>query len=151
MSPLVVTLKFVHIVCVIVAVGANVSYVSWMRWAGHDRTRLVFAIQGVRRLDRLVANPAYVLVLLTGLGMVLAGYYSFDQAWIRVALALYATVALVGIGVYAPLIRRQLAEAERDPASTAYAAVARRSNALGALTTAAVLVIVFLMVVKPTA
>lgn len=150
MSPLVLTLKFVHVVSVIVAVGANVSYVSWMRWAGHDRDRVVFAIQGVRRLDRLVANPAYVLVLLTGLGMVLAGYYSFDQAWIRAALGLYATVALVGIGIYAPLIRRQLAEAERDPSSAAYAAVARRSNVLGALTTAIVLVIVFLMVVKPT-
>ncbi len=149
MTPLVTVLKYVHILSVIVAVGANVSYVSWMRWAGRDRQRLVFAIGGVRRLDRLIANPAYVLVLLTGLGMVVAGYYSFDQGWIRAALGLYVLVALLGIFLYAPVIRRQLAEAERDPSSREYAAIAVRSNVLGAVTTAVVMVIVFLMVAKP--
>jgi hypothetical protein len=44
---------------------------------------------------------------------------------------------------------RQLAEAEADPASEAYAAAARRVNLLGGLTTAIVVLIVFLMVTKP--
>jgi hypothetical protein len=58
-------------------------------------------------------------------------------------------VAIVGITVYAPAIRRQIAEAERDPSSPAYAAAARRSTLLGILTTATVVLIVALMVTKP--
>ncbi len=150
MTPLVTVLKYVHILSAIVAVGANVSYVSWMRWAGRDRQRLVFAIRGVRRLDRLIANPAYILVLLTGLAMILAGWYSFDLEWVRAAIGLYVLVALLGIAFYAPVIRRQLAEAERDPASPEYAAIALRSNVLGAITIGVVCVIVFLMVAKPS-
>ena len=39
---LVVVLKAVHVVVVIVAVGANVSYAFWLRYAGRDRDRLVY-------------------------------------------------------------------------------------------------------------
>lgn len=146
---LVVILKVVHVVAVIVAVGANASYAFWLRYAGRDRDRLVYTISGIRRLDRLVANPSYVLVLVTGVLMVLGGAYSFDTGWIAASIVLYVAVAVLGITAFGPAIRHQLAEAERDPSSSAYASAARRSTALGLLTTAVVLVIVVLMVTKP--
>lgn len=146
---LIIVLKVVHVVAVILAVGANASYVFWLRIAGRDRARLVYTINGIRWLDRRLANPAYGLVLATGLLMVLAGAYSFDAGWIRVALVLYVAIAVLGITVLGPAIRRQLAEAEHDPSTATYAAAARRSRTLGALTTAVVLVIVVLMVAKP--
>jgi len=59
------------------------------------------------------------------------------------------TVALLGIFVYAPAVRRQIAEAERDPTSPAYAGAAARSNLLGVIVTGVVIVIVVLMVTKP--
>jgi hypothetical protein len=58
-------------------------------------------------------------------------------------------LVLVGIFVYAPTVRRQLAEAERDPGSPEYAAIERRSTQLGIITLVVVLVIVALMVTKP--
>lgn len=146
---LVVVLKVIHVVAVIVAVGANVSYAFWLRYAGRDRDRLVYTISGIRRLDRRVANPSYVLVLVTGVLMVLGGAYSFDTGWIAASIVLFVAVAVLGITAFGPAIRRQLAEAERDPLSSAYASAARRSTALGLLTTAVVLVIVVLMVTKP--
>jgi uncharacterized membrane protein len=142
-------LNTIHVLAVITAVGANVTYAFWLRQAGRDRGRLIYTIGGIRRLDRTVANPSYIVVLVTGLAMVWTGAYSFETGWIAVSIGLYVLVALLGILAFAPAIRRQLAEAERDPSSTAYAAAARRTTALGVLTTAAVLVIVVLMVTKP--
>ncbi|HWP62239.1 MAG TPA: DUF2269 family protein [Candidatus Binatia bacterium] len=145
----VLILKLVHVLSAIVAVGANVTYAFWLRLAGHDRERLLFAIEGIRWIDRRVANPAYGVLLASGVLMVLAGAYSFETGWIAASLALFVLVAVAGIALFAPAIRRQLAEAERDPTSPAYAAAAARTMRLGLATTAAVLVIVVLMVTKP--
>jgi uncharacterized membrane protein len=142
-------LKLIHVGAAIVAVGANVSYAYWLRRAGTDRGRLVDAIDGIRGLDRRVANPAYVVVLLSGLAMATIGPFTFDALWIRAALGLYVFVVIFGIGIYAPTMRRQLAEAERDPTSLAYAALARRSNLFGVGAVAIVAAIVALMVLKP--
>lgn len=146
---LLVALKLVHLLSVIVAVGANVSYVFWLRLAGRDRDRLVFAITGIRRLDRRIANPLYIVVLVTGVLMVLNGSYSFETGWIAAAIVLYVLTAIIGIALFAPAIRRQLAEAERDTTSPAYAAAASRTTVLAVLTTAIVFAIVYLMIVKP--
>lgn len=145
----ILVLKLVHVLAAIVALGANVSYGFWLRLAGRDRDRLLFAIEGIRWLDRRIANPMYVVVLLTGVLMVLTGAYSFETRWIAASIALYVLVAVVGIAFFAPAIRRQLAEAERDPTSSAYAAAAARTTRLGLLTTGAVFLIVVLMVTKP--
>jgi uncharacterized membrane protein len=150
MPELVTPLKIVHILSAIVAVGANVTYAFWLRWADRDRDRLQFALDGIGRLDRRVANPAYVLLLLTGVGMVLTGVYRFEAFWVSASILLYVLVAVIGIRLYAPTVRRQREEAARDPASPAYAAVERRSTMLGGLTLAIVVVIVILMVAKPT-
>lgn len=142
-------LKFLHVAPVIIAVGANVTYAFWLRAAGRDRDRLIYTIGTIRRLDRRVANPAYVLILLTGIAMVLGGAYSFETGWIALSLVLYVAVAIFGIAVFAPAMRRQLAEAERDPSSDAYSAAAARSLQFAGLAVAITFVIVFLMVTKP--
>ncbi len=146
---LILILKLIHVLSAIVAVGANVTYAIWLRAAGRDQARLVYTIETVRYLDIRVANPAYGVLLVTGVLMVLAGQYSFETGWIAAAIALYVLVALLGLFAFAPTIRRQLAEAEQDPTSEAYEMAARRSNRLGLLTIGIVLVIVVLMVTKP--
>jgi uncharacterized membrane protein len=143
-------LKLVHVVAAIVAVGSNVTYSFWLARAGRDRERLVWTLDGIRRLDGLIANPAYVVLLVTGVLMVMGGAFSFETSWIVTALVLYVATVIVGIALYAPALRHQLAEAEKDPTSAAYDAAARRGNLLGVLTLAIVLVIVALMVLKPS-
>ena len=146
---LILLLKVVHIFAAIVAVGSNVTYAFWLRRAGLDRDRLIFTIEGIRLLDSRIANPAYVLVLLTGLGMVALGAFSFTTGWILAAIALYVALVVVGLAFFSPAIKRQLEEAQRDSTSRAYAAAAARSNLFGIGTLVVVLVIVFLMVTKP--
>jgi uncharacterized membrane protein len=148
MSVLVI-LKLIHVLAAITAVGANLTYTYWMRYAGQDRDRLVWTMKGIRRLDNFIATPAYVVLLITGVLMVIGGVFSFQTGWIIAALALYVVVVVIGIALYAPGLKRQIAEAEVDPTSPAYAAAARRTNLFGLITTAIVLVIVVLMVTKP--
>ncbi len=144
-----VLLKFIHVLSAIVAVGANVTYAFWMRLAGHDRDRLTFTIRSIHWIDMRVALPAYGVLLISGVLMVVGGLYSFQTGWIAASTLLYVLAAIIGIALYAPAMRRQLAEAQADPSSTAYAAAAQRSNLLGIVTVVIVLLIVFLMVTKP--
>ncbi|MDH4142342.1 MAG: DUF2269 domain-containing protein [Chloroflexota bacterium] len=145
----IILLKFLHVVPVIVAVGANLTYVFWLRRAGRDREKLIFAISTIRWLDRRIANPAYILILASGVAMVLQGHFSFETGWIAASIALYVTVAIFGIALFAPAMRRQLAEAERDPATDAYASAAARTEMFGVVATIITMTIVFLMVTKP--
>ena len=146
---LVLLLQFVHVVAAMIAVGANVTYVFWQRAAGRDPERLVYTLRTVRRLDNLVATPAYIVVLVAGLAMVWTGSYSLTAGWISASIGLFVLIIVFGMVFYAPALKRQLTEAERDPASPAYADAARRATIYGMATLAIVIVIVFLMVTKP--
>ena len=148
MSMLVI-LKLIHVLAAITAVGANLTYTYWMRYEGQDRDRLIWTMKGIRRLDNFIATPAYVVLLITGVLMVIGGVFSFQTGWIVAAIALYVVVVVIGIAFYAPALKRQIAEAEGDATSPAYAVAARRSNLIGMFTTVVVLVIVVLMVTKP--
>ena len=142
-------LLLIHVLAAIVAVGANLTYAIWFRAAGTDQDRLVFVIRTIRMIDSRVANPAYIVLLATGVLMVLSGAFSFTTGWILAAIGLYIVMAVIGITAFGPAIRRQLVEAERDVSSEAYRAAAARSTALGIVTTVLVLIIVVLMVTKP--
>jgi uncharacterized membrane protein len=143
-------LKLVHILAVVTALGANLTYAFWLARAGRDSSQLVFVIESIRSLDRRVANPAYIVAAIAGVGIVLLGPYEFTTPWIASAIALYVLVAVLGITVYAPAIRIQLDLARRAPETAAYGSAARRSQVLGIVVTAMVLVIVVLMVLKPS-
>lgn len=67
------------------------------------------------------------------------------------AIGLWVVLLVVGLGVYTPTLRRQIALVESDGAETAeYRALAMRGQVVGILLAAVVIVIVFLMVTKPT-
>lgn len=138
-----------HILAVIVAVGSNVTYGIWLHLAGSDRDRILFAIRGVRWIDRRVALPGYLVAFVTGVAMVLTGMWRFDQGWILISIVLYLVTALAGFTLFAPAIRRQVAEAERDPRTDAYEAAAGQTARLGYLTVGIVTLIAVLMVTKP--
>jgi uncharacterized membrane protein len=71
--------------------------------------------------------------------------------WVLVALILYATTVILAAGVYTPTLRRQIESLEVEgPGSARYQALARRQTASGIVLGVIVVVIVFLMVTKPT-
>ncbi len=143
-------LKFVHVVLAILAFGYNLSYAVWRRLAGDDALRIGFVLAGIQRLDR-IANAGYGLLLVTGLALVFIHHIPITTFWVSTAISLWVLVAVVGAVFYARLVRRQRALLDTvGPADAAYRTTDRRARMLGVAVTLLVLVIVFLMVVKPT-
>jgi uncharacterized membrane protein len=142
--------KFFHILFVITAVGSNITYGVWQGFAGNDLERQRFALRGVKFLDDHVANPAYILVLITGLTM--AGWhYSFSTRWIAAAIVLFVIAILVGLAVYSPALTRQIEVLEREGLATAsYRRASIRATAFGIGVFVPILLILYLMINKPS-
>ena len=143
-------LKYVHVLLAIVAVGFNASYGIWLSRAAREPAHLGHVLRGIKVLDDRFANPAYALLLVTGLAMTFVSGIPLTTRWILSALVLYAVLVVVGLGVYTPTLRRQIALLDSaGPASADYLRVASRGRVVGILLAMVVVAIVFLMVVKP--
>ena len=145
-------LKYIHVLLAIIAVGANVTYGVWMGRAKQQPEHLDFALRGVKFIDDYVANPAYVLLPITGITLMWRDGYTFDNAhWAGAALILWVVLAVVAIGLYSPTLRNQIKTLEAEGVgSAALKKLETRSQAFGGLLGIIVLVIVYLMVAKPT-
>lgn len=145
------TLKFLHVLLAIIAIGFNSAYgliIGRARKAGV--AELGFALGTVKVMDDYVANPCYVLLLLTGVGMVHAAGYPWSLMWIHVSMALLVVAFILGIGFYTPTLRKQIAILEsRGPNDAEFVRLSRRGSMLGGILGVIVLVIVALMVYKP--
>jgi uncharacterized membrane protein len=144
-------LKLVHVLSAIVAVGTNVTYFVWLAaMKGRAPTQQAFALETIRKLDARLANPAYVVLPLTGVIMVLvADGLGFTTFWIAVAIGLYLLMGVVGGVFFAPSLRRQ-AKLAGEAGSAAYDAAAQRTRTTGIFTMLPVAGILYLMVMKPT-
>ena len=143
-------LKFLHVLLAITAVGANVTYGVWLSRAARDPRHLPFALRGVKMLDDRLANPAYALLLVTGVAMIYAGRLAWTTPWLLVSLILYGVLIVLGLLGYTPLLRRQIAVLDGPgPSSAEYRRLSSRGTLLGALIAVVVLAIIFLMVMRP--
>jgi uncharacterized membrane protein len=143
--------KFLHITLAIIAVGFNASYGIWIARAAREPAHTLFAMRTIKLIDDRFANPAYALLLLSGLFMVWTAGYPLTTLWIAGALVLYLLVLAIAFAVISPNFRTQLRALEADgPASPAFRAAAVRGRTFGIVVSVMVLAIVFLMVLKPT-
>jgi uncharacterized membrane protein len=144
------TVKFFHVLFAIVAVGFNASYGIWLARAAKAPEHESHVLRGIKVLDDRFANPAYGLLLVTGLVMVRLGHLSLSQLWLELGLALYGVLIVVGVAGYTPTLRRQIRVLERDgPSSAEYARLSARGRIIGIFLAVVVIAIVFLMVTKP--
>ncbi len=145
-------LKALHVLLAIVAVGFNMSYGIWQARAGRDPQHMGYALRGIKFMDDKVANPAYIGLAIVGVILVLIGPYQLEQLWIAVSIGLYVLLVVVGLALYSPVLKRQIAAYEAGGAQTdEVAALTRRSRMLGAVLGLIVVAIIVLMVVKPGA
>ena len=144
-------IKFLHVLMAIVAVGFNATYGVWLARAAREPEHQLHVLPGIKTLDDRFANPAYVLLLLTGIWMVAISFWQLTTFWILGGLILWAVVILLGIGLYTPTLRRQIRVLEAEgPASEEYRWLSRRGTILGVVLAILVVIIVALMVLKPT-
>jgi uncharacterized membrane protein len=142
--------KYVHILSAIVAVGLNVSYAVWIIKAQRNPEHTAFTLKGIKFLDDRIANPAYGVLLVTGILMVFMAGYSITTLWIDIALVLFVVLAVLALTQYTPTLRSQIKLAESgDMVSVDYVRLARRGQILGQALGVIVLVILAMMVFKP--
>lgn len=143
-------IKFLHVLLAIVAVGFNASYGVWLARAAREPAHLGHVLRGIKTLDDRFANPAYGLLFLTGIANVIIGGIPLTTPWILGGLALWLVLIVLGAFVYTPTLRKQIAALDAGGADSAeYRSLAGRGRMVGILLAVIVIVIVFLMVVKP--
>jgi uncharacterized membrane protein len=143
-------IKWIHVLSAITAVGANITYGIWMTRASREPAVLPFVLHSIKLIDDRVANPLYGLLLLTGLTMAFMLPIPLTTPWLLTALVLYAIATLLGMAVFVPIFRHQIQLLESEGIeSTNYQAMAKRARWLGIVVGIDVIIIVFLMVVKP--
>jgi uncharacterized membrane protein len=143
--------KFLHILAAIVAVGLNISYGVWIVRARRDPGHVSFALKGVKFLDDRIANPAYGFLLITGLLMVFLVPYPITTLWILIALVLYAVLVVLALVFFTPALRAQIKLAEAgDTSSADFMRLGRRAQILGQVLGVIVILILAMMVFKPT-
>ncbi len=142
--------KWVHVLSAITAVGANITYGIWIARASRQPEVLPFVLHTIKVIDDWVANPLYALLLVTGLTMAFILPIPLTTPWLLTALVLYALATLLGMFMFVPIFRRQVQLLESEGFGTdRYKAIARRARILGMVVGVDVLIIIFMMVVKP--
>ncbi len=144
-------MKFIHVLLTIVAVGFNGSYGIWLaRAAKAPQGTQSHVLRTIKFLDDRFANPAYGLLLVTGLFMVFDAGIPFSRLWIAGSIGLWLVLVFVGLGVYTPTLRDQIRVLESEgPGSEEYRRLAARGRSVGIVLAIIVVIIVFLMVTKP--
>lgn len=143
-------LKYVHILSAIIAFGANITYALWLTRAEKKPDALPFTLSTIKIMDDWIANPAYILLFPTGWWMASIANWPLTTPWILTSLILYAVLSIVGLAIYSPVLKKQIALAESvGPAALEYKKISIRSNAIGIVLNVLVLIVIYLMVAKP--
>jgi uncharacterized membrane protein len=143
-------LKLFHIVLAIVSVGYGASYgllVARGRAAG--RAELAFALRTIQAMDR-IATIGYLLLLITGMGLVHLSGLSMRDRWLYTSAALWFIAFALGLAVQRPALRRMIALLDqRGPEDAEFQRLSARSRGLGGVFALLTLAILYLMVHKP--
>lgn len=142
-------LKYLHVLLAITALGSNITYAVWKTLAAREPAHGSFALRGISFIDQRVANPAYGLLLITGLVLLAVGQWGF-QGWVIASLILFALLSVVAVGFYARVVRQQIQAMDTEGlASAAYKRLDGQAMIYGIISLVIALAIVFMMVVKP--
>ncbi len=155
-------LLFLHIAGAIIAFGPGFALAIFGAAAGREPQHANFTLRASSVIANRLIVPLAVLQGITGLGLVLIeGTELLSRLWLLTAIVLYAIALYIAIGLNLPNLRR-LIEMTTPPAGGPPAggpppggpppellARVARSRQYGMAMSGLVVVIVFLMVVKP--
>ena len=140
----------IHILSALVAVGGTVSYFFWLRRAALAPESRKFTLETIRILERFMILPAYMIVLLSGIGLIDRASWGWSTPWLELSILFF--VVLMGlVGVHARVIKGQIAlSANGDARSAEYEAAHSRGRILLLAKVVVIIALVYLMVFKPT-
>ncbi|MBV8196373.1 MAG: DUF2269 family protein [Candidatus Dormibacteraeota bacterium] len=142
-------LETLHVLSAIVAVGTNITYAAWGILGDREREHLGFALRGIKFLDDRIANPAYGVLLITGLLQAIF-YFSITDKFVLIGLGFFAVLAVGGGAGYTPMLKRQISLLDTRGADDAeYRAASNRAAGVGMFLGVVAVAAVFVMVFQP--
>ncbi|MBE9473559.1 MAG: DUF2269 family protein [Chloroflexi bacterium] len=143
-------LYYIYLLLLILAVGPNITSAVWIQRAMANREALSFTLQGIKVINDRIVIPATGLILITWIAMVFTSGQSLQIPWILLVAVFWLVIFLLGLFVYTPRLRRQIALAENPGAdSDEYKSAAWRGTIIGIAIGVIVLMILLLMVFQP--
>jgi len=142
--------KFLHILIAILALGTSAGLGIVLEFYGDHPTHGPFVLRAIQRIVTFFVFPGYLLMLVTGLWMVHLSW-PLTTKWIQAALVLWG-LGMVGLGFSLVVLHKQIELLDTEGSTSAsYRRASLIGRALGAGTGVVVIVIIYLMVVKPGA
>jgi uncharacterized membrane protein len=152
---------WLHITAAVVGLGATFAEAVFFPVAMSMDARYLPYVHRVQlTINRYMAQPALLLILITGIYQVSDGDWKFGSFWIS---ATFAIVIVLGglLGAFfiptdkkaGPMVEAEIAAAGDGPVtlSPEYQRLARSEGIAGAISGALVVVAILLMVIKPGA
>lgn len=142
---------FLHILAAMVWVGAAVAIQVFgiLTKRAADPAKSAFFVQSVSFLINRVLLPAALVVLVAGIALVENGNWDWGEPFVYLGLLLWAAVALVAFGFLGRAIGRAGARLAAEGPSPALALRLRNLTWLSRVLLLTLVIIVFLMTVKP--
>ena len=146
-------LKSAHVLAVVLFLGNIITGVFWRFHAERsgDPKYIGHTFEGITRSDRFFTIPGVLLIILSGVwGAYEGGLPLLGTGWILWSLVLFAISGVI-FGIWLGPLQRQIAALARSGSfdQTKYHALVRRWDFWGVLATAAPLIALALMVLKP--
>lgn len=152
---------FLHVSAVVVGFGSTFAEAVLFPVALQSGTRHLPYLHRVQlAINTRFANPALVLIIVTGIYQVIDADLEFSSFWISATFLIAIVLGGLNGAYFVPTDKRLAAMAEREieaggggdvAMSEDYLAQARREGMIGALAGLLVIVAIFLMVTKPGA
>lgn len=143
-------LYYIYLLLLIVAAGPHVTSTIWIRRAMVNREALSFTLQGIKLINDRIVLPATGLILITWIAMVTISRQSLLIPWILLVAVFWLINFLLGLFLYTPRLRKQIALAEnRGTDSDEYKTAAWQGTIINIAMDVIILMILLLMVFQP--
>jgi uncharacterized membrane protein len=147
---------FLHVLAVVLAFGPTFGYALFFSVVPQHPRATPAILAGVQKCDRYLVNPGMVVLLLAGIGLLIASDGAWETSDAFVGFGIVAIVVLFGLqhAFFQPQVRKAKELAERDlkagdTLSPEFEALGQRIGQVGTLAGAIVVVTVFFMTYKP--
>jgi uncharacterized membrane protein len=148
----------IHILSAVVFVGNIITAAHWkVRADGSGNLETIaLTAQGLLRADYLFTLPGFVGLLVTGIAMVGINddWARFQEPWLSISFILLILTGVIWGAILLPLQKRMVRLAQQGAASgapdPAYRRASKRWAMFGGIATLLPVVILVLMVLKPT-
>ena len=145
---------FLHIVGAIIAFGFGFAVPVIGKMAAAEPQHANWFLRAGKRVGDTILFPASISMAITGAGLIYFGSRTPKEMWLSIAMGIYVIAILVVLFVQRPTMARLIALTSTPPGPTGpdpmVPVLLKRSRMVGLGLSLAVLVIVFLMVYKPT-